>query len=154
MVFWESIKDSKDAADFREYLKQYPAGRFAGLAKNRLAAMKPAKPSPPAAPSTASALGSAPASAPSKGPGIHVTSATLGANCGTRRGNVTSKLADICDGQTDCQVPGHAVNYPDPAYGCPKDFGAEWQCGVQSQILSNSVPAIPGETNALKLSCH
>jgi TIR domain len=42
-VFWESIHDSKDAADFQAYLKQYPNGSFAGLAKNRLAALQPAK---------------------------------------------------------------------------------------------------------------
>jgi len=39
VVFWESIKDSKSAADYQEYLKQYPRGRFAGLARNRIAAL-------------------------------------------------------------------------------------------------------------------
>jgi hypothetical protein len=41
IVFWQSIEKSKTAADFEEYLKQYPKGQFAGLAHNRLAALKP-----------------------------------------------------------------------------------------------------------------
>ncbi len=36
LAFWDTIKDSRDPADFREYLRQYPNGRFAGLAQNRL----------------------------------------------------------------------------------------------------------------------
>jgi formylglycine-generating enzyme required for sulfatase activity len=36
LTFWESIKNSPDVEDFREYLKEYPAGRFAGLARNRV----------------------------------------------------------------------------------------------------------------------
>jgi carboxyl-terminal processing protease len=36
-TFWNSIKDSKSAADYQAYLSQYPNGTFAGLAKNRLA---------------------------------------------------------------------------------------------------------------------
>ena len=44
IVFWESIRASKDPADFRAYLEQYPQGKFAALARNRLAALseKPA----------------------------------------------------------------------------------------------------------------
>jgi uncharacterized caspase-like protein len=40
ITFWESIKASVDAADFRAYLDQYPKGRFAALAKNRIAALE------------------------------------------------------------------------------------------------------------------
>ncbi|MCI0484995.1 MAG: SUMF1/EgtB/PvdO family nonheme iron enzyme [Blastocatellia bacterium] len=36
LSFWDSIKSSADIEDFREYLKQYPNGRFAGLARNRV----------------------------------------------------------------------------------------------------------------------
>jgi len=58
-LLWESVKDSQDPADFREYLKKYPKGDFAGIARNRIAALEKkaadAKPSPapaPAAPAT------------------------------------------------------------------------------------------------------
>ena len=35
-LFWESVKDSGDAADVRAYLEQYPQGIYAVLARNRL----------------------------------------------------------------------------------------------------------------------
>ena len=36
LAFWNSIKGSTDAADFEEYLKKFPDGLYAGLARNRL----------------------------------------------------------------------------------------------------------------------
>ncbi len=36
LAFWESIKSSTNPADFEVYLRQYPDGHFAGLARNRL----------------------------------------------------------------------------------------------------------------------
>jgi hypothetical protein len=48
VVFWESIMRSSNPADFKAYLAQYPEGRFAPLAQNRLAALQP--PLPPPAP--------------------------------------------------------------------------------------------------------
>jgi len=50
-VFWQSIQYSDRAEDFQEYLRLYPNGTFAGLAKSRAAALaKPAPASAPAAP--------------------------------------------------------------------------------------------------------
>ena len=40
-VFWQTIAQSKNPADFQEYLRQYPDGHFAGLARTRLAAVAP-----------------------------------------------------------------------------------------------------------------
>ncbi len=37
-TFWTSIKDGTDRSDFEAYLKRYPQGHFADLARNRLAA--------------------------------------------------------------------------------------------------------------------
>ncbi len=37
IAFWESIKDSDNAAAFQAYLEQFPAGTFASLAKLKLA---------------------------------------------------------------------------------------------------------------------
>ncbi len=54
MVFWESVRNSTDPADFRAYLEKYPAGNFAALARNRLAALeKGVTPGPAAAPAPA-----------------------------------------------------------------------------------------------------
>lgn len=39
VMFWESIRQSTSPADFEAYLQQYPQGRFAALARNRLAAL-------------------------------------------------------------------------------------------------------------------
>ncbi|ODV41084.1 hypothetical protein AWV79_01675 [Cupriavidus sp. UYMMa02A] len=35
LTFWESIKNSNYAGDYEAYLKQYPNGRFAALARAR-----------------------------------------------------------------------------------------------------------------------
>jgi hypothetical protein len=40
IVFWQSIENSKASADFEEYLRKYPNGQFAGLSRNRLAALQ------------------------------------------------------------------------------------------------------------------
>jgi len=51
LAFWSSIKDSRNAADYRAYLKRYPQGTFNDLAQNRLADLTEyAKPTQPAAP--------------------------------------------------------------------------------------------------------
>jgi formylglycine-generating enzyme required for sulfatase activity len=36
LAFWNSIKDSKQASDYEAYLKAYPKGRFAALARARI----------------------------------------------------------------------------------------------------------------------
>jgi S1-C subfamily serine protease len=40
LAFWESVKDSRDPAEFRANLDQYPNGSFAPLGCNRLAALQ------------------------------------------------------------------------------------------------------------------
>jgi len=65
--FWESVRDSKNPAELQAYLDQYPNGRFAVLAKARLAALgqnSPAQPAPrpQAAPASPPAGSYAPAS--------------------------------------------------------------------------------------------
>jgi hypothetical protein len=40
LEMWRSVKDSVQAADFTEYLKHYPEGKFAGLARARLAKLE------------------------------------------------------------------------------------------------------------------
>ena len=48
-LFWESIRESTNAADFEEYLRQFPAGVYRGLATNRLSALRAESGDPPAA---------------------------------------------------------------------------------------------------------
>ena len=40
VVFWESIRESKRAANFEAYLAQFPSGAFAALARNMLEEIK------------------------------------------------------------------------------------------------------------------
>ncbi|HEX7635881.1 MAG TPA: formylglycine-generating enzyme family protein [Noviherbaspirillum sp.] len=44
LTFWESIKDSNHASDYEAYLKAYPNGRFAPLAKARIERLHAAAP--------------------------------------------------------------------------------------------------------------
>ena len=46
MLFWQSVKDSRTAGEIEAYLKRYPSGVFADLARARLAEL--AHPPPPA----------------------------------------------------------------------------------------------------------
>ena len=48
-VFWQSIAQSSDPADFEAYLAQFPAGTFARLARNRMRALEGAPVDAPAA---------------------------------------------------------------------------------------------------------
>jgi formylglycine-generating enzyme required for sulfatase activity len=44
---WQSAERGNTAEDYDEYLRQYPQGKFAGLARNRLARLRPAVLKPP-----------------------------------------------------------------------------------------------------------
>jgi uncharacterized caspase-like protein len=48
LAFWETIKSSTDANDFRDYLARYPQGEFRSLAERRLLALRSAAPAAPA----------------------------------------------------------------------------------------------------------
>ena len=52
MIFWNSIKDSTNPDDFKEYLKKYPNGEFADLAKNRLKTIGTEQPKAPTSENT------------------------------------------------------------------------------------------------------
>lgn len=43
LLFWQSVKDSPDRGDYEAYLRQFPNGRFAEIARNRLNRMKSTK---------------------------------------------------------------------------------------------------------------
>jgi carboxyl-terminal processing protease len=43
LLFWQSIRESRDAGDFSAYLRKYPGGQFADIAKNRLKALAAGK---------------------------------------------------------------------------------------------------------------
>lgn len=66
LTFWDSIKDSKDAGDYEAYLQAYPKGRFAALARSRIARLRAEKPrvETPAQKPAAAPAAKAPAAVP------------------------------------------------------------------------------------------
>ena len=43
LEFWRSIKDSDDAGDYKDYMKEYPKGKFVRIAKRRIKKLKKLK---------------------------------------------------------------------------------------------------------------
>ncbi|MEK7815467.1 MAG: SUMF1/EgtB/PvdO family nonheme iron enzyme [Pseudomonadota bacterium] len=62
LAYWESIKDSTSADDYKSYLKKYPNGQFTDLAKRR--AMSPPKPATTAVASIAPTAATKPEPSP------------------------------------------------------------------------------------------
>ena len=53
LSYWDTIKNSTSADDFKAYLERYPQGQFVELAKNRIATLQPiTKPAEPSAPAS------------------------------------------------------------------------------------------------------
>ena len=46
ITFWQTIQNSTDAADFQDYLQQYPKGSFASLARRKVTSLQKRAPSP------------------------------------------------------------------------------------------------------------
>ncbi|HEY0522692.1 MAG TPA: caspase family protein, partial [Stellaceae bacterium] len=67
VVFWESVRNSSDAADYDEYLRRYPTGTFADLARLRIERLSKQtdkrEPSQPAAAAAPAVVAPAPAAA-------------------------------------------------------------------------------------------
>jgi esterase/lipase superfamily enzyme len=84
---------------------------------------------------------------------VKVVSATYGQNCGVARGNVTPRLASVCDGKNVCR---YIIDYQvlgDPAPGCAKTFVAEWTCSNGGAPRSVTIPGEAGFKSPVVLSC-
>jgi formylglycine-generating enzyme required for sulfatase activity len=46
LTFWQSIQNSQNLADFEAYLRRFPQGTYADLARNRIAVLRPPVPAP------------------------------------------------------------------------------------------------------------
>jgi pyruvate/2-oxoglutarate dehydrogenase complex dihydrolipoamide acyltransferase (E2) component len=72
LTFWDSIKDSNHVGDYEAYLQAYPNGRFAALAKARIARLKAnaptAEPQKEAPAATPAAKPASPQAAPATKP--------------------------------------------------------------------------------------
>jgi len=85
---------------------------------------------------------------------IHVLAGSYGASCGQPRGNVTGHLSSVCEGRAEpCPYQVDTRVLGDPAYGCPKDYFAEWTCGAAPEVFQEAVPPEAGFGAVVTLSC-
>ena len=71
----------------------------------------------------------------------------------TARGNVTAHLQQLCEGHSSCT---YRVDYKvigDPAYGCQKDYVAEWRCGDDPVIRRATAAPEAGYGSTIELRC-
>ena len=74
-------------------------------------------------------------------------------NCRAAHGNATAHLHQACDGRAEC---AYRIDYKvigDPAYGCQKDYVAEWTCGANPQIHQAVAPPEAGLGSVMAISC-
>jgi hypothetical protein len=84
---------------------------------------------------------------------ITVIAGTYGKNCGAPYGNMTNHLAGACNNQSRCE---YTIDYQvigDPAFGCSKDYVAEWRCGGDSRMHQTSASPEAGLRKKIVLSC-
>lgn len=89
LAYWNSIAHSESSADYESYLTQYPNGRFAELAKNRLQALK-SRQSTLGRAETRAAESSAAASSAASGSSLGTPSASPARLAAARPGGVYS----------------------------------------------------------------
>jgi len=105
----------------------------------------PPAPPPPAAPP--------PPQASRRSRSIQVVAGSYGQNCRAARGNVTAHLQQLCEGHSSCT---YRVDYKvigDPAYGCQKDYVAEWRCGGDPAVRRVSAAPEAGFGSTIELRC-
>ena len=90
---------------------------------------------------------------PPAGSGIKVVAGTYGGNCRQPRGNKTEHLAKACNGRSQCVYTVDHKVIGDPAYGCVKNYVAEWQCGSSPAVLRAEAPGEAGYGSKVTLSC-
>lgn len=89
---------------------------------------------------------------PVAGP-IKILSGTYGGNCKQPAGNKTPHIAQACTGKASCD---YVVDYQvigDPAYGCAKDYVAEYTCGSDPTVRRASASPEAGFKTTVSLSC-
>lgn len=83
---------------------------------------------------------------------IRVRSGTYGGNCGAPWGNETEHLTEHCDGQQSCTYIVDYTVIGDPAYGCAKDYVAEYYCN-DGQIRTARAEPEAGYQRPVTLEC-
>ena len=87
--------------------------------------------------------------------GIKIISATYGGNCGASWGNVTSHIAQQCNGKSRCRYTVDHKIIGDPAPGCAKTYIVRYRCGNSPQVFEASLSAEAGwGDKAILLDCE
>lgn len=124
LAFWDSIKTSTSRADFEEYLRQYPDGHFAGLARNRLKSLAPAPPAQVAtiAPSTP---------APTPAPAAALADSVQGLAPGT-----AFKDCDVCPEMVVVPAGSFMMGSPQSEQGRDSDEGPQHPVTISRQFAA------------------
>jgi len=83
---------------------------------------------------------------------IQIQFATYGGNCGAPQGNVTSHIAQVCNGRMDCR---YTIDYQvigDPVVGCAKDYVVQYTCGTGQPRVARAEPEA-GFRSLVSLMC-
>lgn len=106
MLFWQSVNNSKSAADYQAYLSKYPKGEFAELARARIATLSRPQPAAPQSAPARQASGEPPPECmPAAEPGTHTLppypsiSARLGEQGTTSLTIFVSRGGDVTGGR-------------------------------------------------------
>ena len=118
--YWQSIKDSKDPADFETYLKKFPNGHFTDLAWKRLDALR--------ASSKPSARGGA------------VATASMSSSYAGKR--LAIRMIDKCPSDPSDLDPLHVS--PVDYYGCSGPWADKVRDAVEASLSSEGVFGIIG----------
>ena len=103
------------------------------------------------------AVGPAPSQPPPPPPGppntIRIVAGSYGQNCRAAHGNVTPHLQQACDGQQNCAYRIDHRVIGDPAFGCQKDYVAEWTCGGDPNVYRAVAAPEAGYGSVVQLIC-
>lgn len=86
--------------------------------------------------------------------GIAIESATYGANCGSPIGNVTSQVAQACNGSARCDYVIDHLLLGDPAPGCAKDYRVSYKCAPGAQRQTHIIEGEAGFKSVLRIVCQ
>ncbi|MBM3555531.1 MAG: hypothetical protein FJX47_08260 [Alphaproteobacteria bacterium] len=127
LSFWDSIKASNDIADFEEYLRKYPRGQFAGLARNKVRALTPE-------PQTASVA----PPPPSRDPQARPVQPAVGTYPGTARPGQAFRDCPDCPDMVVIPAGSFTMGSPAHEQGRDNDEGPQRNVSIRSFALGKT----------------
>lgn len=144
LLFWESMKDSRDPAELRAYIDAYPDGRFVPLARARLRSLAPAVDGAAGAAATPATAGELEENAIARGRSPELRVGDRFRDCDTCPPMVVIPAGQfrMGAGAADAEaVPAHDVTLPnDVALSVYEIRVGDWEACVRS----GDCPRVPG----------